>query len=87
MFIKQIFYGVMRYLEFLKVCTENLFANNKATTDRKDENLYHIFAYLAIFRLDELPIDDFKHFVNVKLFNKNTKKISCDFFYKIYFNK
>ena len=30
MFIKQVFYGVMRYLDFLKVFTENLFAFNKA---------------------------------------------------------
>jgi len=66
MFIKQVFYGVMRYLDFLKVFTENLFAFNKATTDRKDETLYQIFTYLTIFRLDELPMDDYKHFVYVR---------------------
>lgn len=65
MFIKQVFYGVMRYLDFLKVFTENLFSLNKSTTERKDENLYQIFAYLTIFRLDELPMDDYKHFVYV----------------------
>lgn len=65
MFIKQVFYGVMRYLDFLKVFTDNLFALNKATTERKDEILYQIFAYLTIFRLDELPMDDYKRFVTV----------------------
>lgn len=66
MFIKQVFYGVMRYLEFLKVFTENLFLLNKATTERKDEVLYQIFAYLTIFRLEELPMDDYKNFVCVR---------------------
>jgi len=69
MFIKQIFYGVMRYLDFLKVFTENFFSMNKATTERKDETLYQIFAYLTIFRLDELPMEDFKHFVIVNVFS------------------
>ncbi len=65
MFVKQVFYGVMRYQDFLKVFTDKLFSYNKATTERKDEVFYQIFAYLTIFRLDELPIDDFKSFVNV----------------------
>ena len=65
MFIKQVFYGVMRYLDFLKVFSDNLFALNKGTTERKDEALYQIFAYLTIFRLDELPMEDFKQFVYV----------------------
>jgi len=66
MFIKQVFYGNMRYSEFLKIFTENLFQFNRSTTERKDEFLYQILAYLLIFRLDELPIEDFKSIVNVK---------------------
>jgi hypothetical protein len=66
MFIKQVFYGVMRYADFLKVFSDKLFLFNKATTERKDEFLYQIFAYLIIFRLDELPMEDFKSIVNVR---------------------
>lgn len=68
MFIKQVFYGVMRYMDFLKVFSDKFISLNKATTERKDETLYQIFAYLTIFRLDELPMDDFKHFVSVSFF-------------------
>lgn len=67
MFIKQVFYGVMRYFDFLKVFSDKFISINKGTTERKDENLYQIFAYLTIFRLDELPLEDYKHFVLVKI--------------------
>ena len=65
MFIKQILYGVLRYYDFLKIFTENLFNLNKSSTERKDETLFHIFAYITVFRLDELPIDDYKSLVYV----------------------
>lgn len=65
MFIKQILYGVLRYIDFLKVFSDNLFHMNKSSTERKDEVLYQIFAYVTIFRLDELPIEDYKYLVNV----------------------
>lgn len=65
MFIKQVFYGIMRYSDFLKIFTDKLFALNRSSTERKDEYLYQILAYLIIFRLDELPIEDFKCIINV----------------------
>ncbi len=65
MFIKQILYGVLRYYDFLKVFTECLFNLNKSSTERKDETLYHIFCYITVFRLDELPIEDYKGLVLV----------------------
>jgi hypothetical protein len=65
MFIKQILYGVLRYQDFLKVFTENLFHLNKSSTERKDETLYQIFAYITVFRLEELPLDDYKQLVYV----------------------
>ncbi len=66
MFIKQIFYGTLRYAEFLKIFTEKLFFLNKSSTERKDETLFNIFAYITIFRLDELPLSDYKQLVYVK---------------------
>lgn len=65
MFIKQVFYGVLRYKDFLKVFTNTLFALKTSSTERKDEILYQIFVYLSIFRLNELPLDDYKQFVIV----------------------
>jgi hypothetical protein len=66
MFIKQILFGVLRYSEFLKVFTENFFNMNKASTERKDEILFQIFSYITIFRLEELPADDYKQLIHVK---------------------
>ena len=65
MFIKQVFYGVLRYKDFLKVFTESLFNSKPSSTERKDETLFFIFAYITIFRLDELPLDDYKQLVLV----------------------
>jgi hypothetical protein len=65
MFIKQVFYGIMRYKDFLKIFTDRLFELNVSTTERKDEYLFQILAYLLIFRLEELPTDDFKSIVYV----------------------
>ena len=62
MFIKQVFYGVLRYTDFLKIFTESLFVSKPSSTERKDETLFDIFIYL---RLNELPLDDFKSLVIV----------------------
>ena len=69
MFIKQIFYGTLRYNEFLKIFTEKLLGLNRTFADRKDETLFNIFAYITIFRLDELPLSDYKQLVYVTSFN------------------
>ena len=60
MFIKQVFYGVLRYNDFLKIFTDSLFLAKPTSVDRKDETLFLIFTYLTTFRLNELPLDDFK---------------------------
>ncbi len=63
MFIKQVFYGCIRYEQFLKVFTKVFFELHTATTNRNDAPLYCIFAYLSFFRLDELQITDFRKLV------------------------
>lgn len=62
-FLKQVFYGCIRYDEFFKAFTKTFFAENAAQTNRKDTTLYSIFAYLTLFRLEELQIEDFKRIV------------------------
>ncbi len=66
MFIEQVFYGVIRYQDFLKVFTECLFKIKSSSTERKDEYLYAIFAYLTIFRFKELRLVDYQSFCIVK---------------------
>jgi hypothetical protein len=68
MFIKQVFYGVLRYKDFLVIFTNSLFNAKPASTERKDETLFDIFLYLTIFRLDELPVEDYRNLVIVSLF-------------------
>ena len=78
MFIKQVYYGVLRYSDFLKVFTDVLFTSKPATTERKDTTLFQIITYLTIFRLSELPLSDYKSLVLVsykKFFYNKIKKI------------
>ena len=75
-FVKQVFYGCIRYQEFLKVSpplphltvsvqifTKIFFEKNSSSTNRNDNTLYQIFAYLSFFRLDELQTADYKKLV------------------------
>lgn len=52
-------------VDFLKIFTESLFKSKPSSTERKDETLFHIFTYLTVFRLNELPLDDYKQLVIV----------------------
>lgn len=63
MFIKQVFYGVLQHKDFLKVFTNKLFEMNKSSTERKDEQLYQIFVYLTLFRLEELSLEEYRRLV------------------------
>ena len=51
--------GVLRYNNFLKIITDIIFSS-KPTIAKQDENLYKIIIYITIFRLDELPLNDYK---------------------------
>lgn len=63
-FIKQVFYGCIRYEEFLKVFNKVFFSRNPIGANRNDSVLYMIFGYLSFFRLEELAIDDYKKLVS-----------------------
>lgn len=65
MFIEQVYFGVLRYKDFLKAFTEYLFTSKPASTERKDDVLFQIILYLTIFRLNELPMDDYKSIILV----------------------
>lgn len=63
MFLKQVFYGVDRYREFLSAFTRILFSLYPARANRSDCTLFHIFTYIICFRLDELPFGEFRRLV------------------------
>ena len=65
MFISQVYFGVLRYKDFLKEFTEFLFTSKPASTERKDDLLFQIILYLTIFRIKELPDDDYKAIILV----------------------
>lgn len=62
-FLKQVLYGVVRYEQFNKILTDGLFRAYKSSTNRKDALLYHIIAYLIIFRFDDLPKNELSCFL------------------------
>ena len=69
MFIKQIFFGILRYKKFLKIFTDELFSSKKSTLDFHDEKLYYIIVYITIFRFNELSLEDYKSLIIVSYIN------------------
>jgi len=62
-FVKQIFYGCIRYQDFLKVFTKIFIEKHPVGTNRNDTVLYMIFAYLSFFRLEELALEDYRKLI------------------------
>ena len=62
-FVKQMFYGCIRYEEFLKVFVKIFMERHPVGSSRNDSVIYMIFAYLSFFRLEELAIEDYKKLI------------------------
>jgi hypothetical protein len=62
-FIKQVFYGCVRYKDALKIFLSSFYYNNSGKTSRNDYTRYMILGYLALFRLHELGFDRFRSFI------------------------
>lgn len=69
-FVKQVFYGCIRYQDFLKCFIRKLYEVNPVGTNRNDIVLYTIFAYITFFRLEELSIDDYRKLVKAAKYDK-----------------
>jgi hypothetical protein len=65
MFIKQIFYGIIEKKNFLKPTVKEFLKTHHGSTEIVDEILYTIFIYIAVFRMNELSLNDFKSLVIV----------------------
>jgi len=62
-FIKQVFFGLYRYAEFINAFNTAIFKANPSSTNRNDSTLYGVFLYLLVFRFDELPFDELKKMI------------------------
>ena len=62
-FVKQVFYGCLRYRKVLRIAVSSFYYNNSSKAARADYTKYTIFAYLAIFRLQEMGFPEFKNMV------------------------
>jgi hypothetical protein len=62
-FIKQVFYGCVRYKDALKIFLSSFYYNNSGKTSRNDYTRYMILGYLALFRLHELGFERFRSFI------------------------
>ena len=60
MFIKQVFFGVLRYKNLLKIFTDEIFSLKPTSKNKNDEALYFIIIYITIFRFDEIPLEDYQ---------------------------
>ncbi len=60
MFIKQVFFGVLRYKNLLKMLTDEIFSFKPTSKNKNDEALYHIIIFITIFRFDEIPFEDYQ---------------------------
>lgn len=62
-FIQQAVYGWYRQRRGLDAFITNLYADKSASISRNDMVLYTVFAYLAIFRLEDLGFKKFAEFI------------------------
>ena len=60
MFIKQVFFGVLRYKNLLKIFTDEIFSFKPTSKNKNDEALYFIIIYITIFIIDEIPLEDYQ---------------------------
>lgn len=63
-FIQQVFYGCYRHRAFLQALVKTLMTVNARSTNSADTYPFTIISYLALFRLDELGIKNFRKLVD-----------------------
>ena len=65
-FIKQCLFSVVRYEKGLKMFLKHFFYDNAASVLRTDYNMYMIMLTLALFRIEELGMEEFEKFANAQ---------------------
>ncbi|KAL4232291.1 Cilia- and flagella-associated protein 99 [Mactra antiquata] len=80
-FIVEVFSGCVRYEEVMNVVMNGYYAKDGKSVLRSEQNLYGVLVYLALFRLDELGLPNYRQFVKSQDLNKMYK------FLKFFFNE
>lgn len=80
-FIVEVFSGCVRYDEILNVVMRGYYAKDGKSVLRSEQNLYAVLVYLALFRLDELGMANYRQFVKSQDINRMYK------FLKFFFNE
>ncbi|XP_074641757.1 cilia- and flagella-associated protein 99-like [Tubulanus polymorphus] len=69
-FIEEIFSGCVRYRNVLRVVVDGFYAKDGKMVRKSEYNLYRVFCYIALFRLDELGFVQFRKVVSSQDINK-----------------
>lgn len=80
-FIVEVFSGCVRYSEVLNVVMRGFYAKDGKSVLCSEQNLYAVLVYLALFRLDELGMANYRMFVKTQDINKMYK------FLRFFFNE
>ncbi|KAK9810024.1 hypothetical protein WJX72_003564 [[Myrmecia] bisecta] len=66
MFIRQVFYGTVRFKQLIACFTKVFYQQNSGTVLRGDVHMYSLYTYLAVIRLQELTFPQFRRLIMVK---------------------
>lgn len=80
-FIVEVFSGCVRYAEVLDVVMRGFYAKDGKSVLRSEKSLYAVLVYLALFRLDELGMANYRQFVKSQDINRMYK------FLRFFFNE
>jgi hypothetical protein len=59
-FLRQVFYGCMRYKRLIGILISAFMHHNAGTVLRGDADMYVVYTYLALMRLEELGFGQFR---------------------------
>lgn len=76
MFIQQVVYGCHREKGVLDSFSDNFFADNAAFVSRADKTMYMIFAFIGIFRLEDIGFHHYREFASTQDPTKMSNLIS-----------
>ncbi|XP_071493877.1 cilia- and flagella-associated protein 99-like [Diadema antillarum] len=78
-FITEVFAGCVRHGRIMEVVVKAFYVRDGRNCLRADKNLYTVLCYLALYRLDELGMANFRKFIRSQDVNKMHKFLAFSF--------